>query len=312
MRQLKSGERLKERPVVTIGTFDGIHRGHQALFRRARDWAKELGTSWTVVTFDHPPAMVLKKVPEPYEITPLAEKLRVLESLGVPLVAVLEFNQDLARLPADAFLSDVVEGWLNARAVVEGETFTFGARALGNPVTLKAWGQRHRVAVDIVARQGQSAGGWSSSRVREAIRGGHLALAERILGRPFAVSGTVVAGDGRGRQIGVPTANIVCAPSQLMPPPGVYAGYLVWGGAHKAAIANWGAQPTFGGQTPRLEVHVLDFEGDLRGEIVTFEIRVRVRDVAKFAGPAELVRQIREDIETARRLISAPAPSTRG
>jgi riboflavin kinase/FMN adenylyltransferase len=309
MRQLTPGEPLKERPVVTVGTFDGVHRGHQALLGRARTLAAQLGTTWAVLTFAPPPAVVLKRIHGPFELTPLAEKLETFDRLGVPLVGVLAFDQALSQLPADAFLSDVVEGWLHAQAIVEGDTFTFGAGARGNPVTLRAWGQRHGVAVEIVPRQGETVGGWSSSRAREALSGGHLTLVERILGRPYEASGTVEPGAGRGRRIGVPTANLALPASKLMPPPAVYAGFVQRGGESWPAVANWGPQPTFEGAVPRLEVHLLDFDGDLRGERLRFSFRERIRGIERFSGPDALVARIREDIETARRLLPVGPPS---
>ena len=303
MRQLTSGERLPSRPVVTIGTFDGVHRGHQALFNRARELAAQLGTTWVVLTFDRPPFAVLRRERGRVEITPLGEKLDLLDAAGVPLVGVLEFDRRLSRLPPEAFLTDVVSGWLNASAVVEGSNFTFGAGARGNTVTLKAWADGHGVVLEVLPRHSATRG-WSSTRAREAIRSSHLAVAEGILGRPVSAVGTVVPGDGRGSSIGIPTANMSLPRTKLMPAVGVYAGRLSWAGEMgRVAVANWGTRPTFGGEEERLEVHIPDWTGDLVGQTVTFEFLHFIRGTMRFDGPAALVRQIQEDVSSARRLL---------
>jgi riboflavin kinase/FMN adenylyltransferase len=309
MRRLRPGERMRERPVVTIGTFDGVHRGHQALMAEAARRAQELGTTWVVLTFDPPPPVVLQRMDTPFELTPLPEKLALLEALGVPAVGVLVFDESLARRDPDAFLTDVVEGWLNAAAIVEGENFTFGSGARGNAVTLKAWGQRHGVSVTVLERRRGQDGAWSSSRAREAVRAGHLAVAERILGRPYQAVGPVVAGSGRGRTIGVPTANVAVPPRKLMPPAGVYAGWAWVADRAWPAVANWGPQPTFAGAEPRLEVHLLDFSGRVDGETLRFQFLRSLRAVRRFDSPAALVAQIQEDIAMTRRVLDAsPGP----
>lgn len=307
MRRLRPGERLRERPVVTIGTFDGVHRGHQALMAEAARRAEELGTIWVVLTFDPPPPVVLQGIATGFELTPLPEKLALLEEIGVPAVGVLVFDENLARRAPDAFLTDVVAGWLSASAIVEGENFTFGAGARGNAVTLRAWGQRHGVSVIVMERQRGQDGVWSSSRVRDAVRAGHLAVAERILGRPYQAMGPVVAGSGRGGSIGVPTANIALPARKLMPPAGVYAGLASVAGRNWPAVANWGPQPTFSSAEPRLEVHLLDFSGSLRGELLRFQFLRSLRDVRRFDSAAALVAQIHEDIAAARRILAGRA-----
>jgi riboflavin kinase/FMN adenylyltransferase len=302
MKRIAAGERLPLRPVVTIGTFDGVHRGHRTLFDRARALADSLGTTWVVLTFDRPPFALLSSQQGRVEITPLEEKLALLDEAGVPAVGVLVFDRRLARLPPEAFLTDVVSGWLNAAAVVEGSNFTFGAGARGNTVTLRAWAEPRGITVDILPRR-RGIHEWSSTRVRDAIRAGHLAVAEEILGRPAAAVGPVVPGDGRGASIGVPTANVALSPYKLMPPAGVYAGWLAWDDQPaRLAVANWGTRPTFDGDAERLEVHVPDWTGNLVGRIVRFTFGRYLRGVQRFDGPEALVRQIQSDIAEARRL----------
>lgn len=307
MRQIGPDEEFPGTPVVTMGTFDGVHRGHQGLLGRAEELAAMLATDWVVVTFDPPPSVVLRGEAAPLQLTPLEEKLWWLERWGVPAVAVIPFTPELAAWPGERFLDEVVAGRLHARAVVEGPNFSYGAGGRGNMDSLTAWGAAWGVQVESVGPVGApgSRGALlSSSRIRRAVGEQDLAAAAASLGRPYAAAGQVVPGDGRGRTIGVPTANLALPPEKLMPPAGVYAGWAWTAECRWAAVANFGWRPTFGGQVPRLEVHLLDAAPDLSlyGMRLTMSLAVAVRPERRFDSAEALVAQIRDDIALVRAL----------
>jgi riboflavin kinase/FMN adenylyltransferase len=284
-----------------MGTFDGLHPGHRALFARARAEAERRGVPWVVVTFDPPPAVVLRGRRGRWELTPRAEKLWWLERLGVPAVVVWPFTPELAQVEAEAFLDRYLVPVLRPVALVEGGDFTFGRGGRGTAATLAAWGERHGVAVVVLPRMGPDGQSYSSSRARAAVERGALAEAEAALGRPYTAYGPVVPGDGIGHTLGVPTANLALAADKLMPPYGIYGGTAVWDGAEAPAVASWGVRPTFAGREERFEVHVLDRDEDLRGRTLVFSFRTYVRPEARFATTADLVAQMAADIAEVRR-----------
>lgn len=304
MRILTPHESFDSRPIITIGTFDGIHPGHQALFAKAQSLSRARQTSWIVVTFDPPPAVLLKHLTVPTQLTPLPEKLYWLEQWGVPAVMVMPFTTQLAATEADVFLDQVVGRHLNAQAVVEGADFTFGQGGRGTQEVLKAWAGPRGVDVFVLPKVQGTHGPFSSSRIRQAVRVGQLAVAAEGLARPYHARGLVVQGDGRGRPLGVPTANIALPPGKLMPPPGIYAGHAHISQDQKPAVASWGFRPTFEGQDARLEVHVLDVDRDFLGQVMGFDFEYFLRPEQRFPSVLDLVRQMHLDIEQTRRMLS--------
>lgn len=290
-------------PVMTVGSFDGVHRGHRRVFQEARTLSEQLGTTWGVVTFDPPPAVVLGKVGPRSQLTPLGEKLGALKRLGVPVIEVLTFDQALSRLSPSDFLDLILERRFKVQGVVEGENFRFGQGAQGTVAQLEAWARAHAVPVRIVPRSdGSEESVISSSRIRTLIAQGDVAGAEALLGRPYAVTGVVVPGDGRGSTIGFPTANLDLPADKLMPPFGVYAGWveLAGGDPPRPAVANWGERPTFQGQVPRFEVHILKYNGpSLVGQSLHMSLTDRLRGERKFASVEQLVQQIGRDVAAA-------------
>ncbi len=293
--------------VVIIGNFDGVHVGHQALIKQAREISRE--NHWPVValTFDPHPSLVLRsRPPEKYLLTPLDLKLYWLECYGVDYVKVLSFDRDLAMVPPIAFLTLEVRQKLRAEAVVVGYNFTFGARGAGSVETLKQWGELTGVMVRIVEPINTESVIVSSSAIRQYIAQGSIEEARDLLGHPFTVQGVVQHGEGRGSQIGVPTLNFLSPSQQIMPPFGVYAGYLSVNGSETQwpAVANWGVRPTFGGENAVFEVHVLDQQlGNLHEQLVRFDFHYSLRPEQKFNQIEDLVSQIRRDIDKARQLL---------
>ncbi len=290
--------------AVSLGNFDGVHLGHARLAEETVREARDLGGPAVVLAFDPHPARVLHPERAPATLVTTEQKAELLAGLGIERLAVLPFTRELAALDAAAFARDVLAGSLRAAAVVVGANFRFGRGRSGDPTALAALGADlgFRVrSIDPVLHEGQPI---SSTRIRAALAAGDVGQAERMLGRRFFVDGTVVAGDGRGSTIGFPTANVAPV-NETLPAPGVYACLLsAAGGPPRPAVANLGRRPTFGENALGLEVHVLDFAGDLYGAPVRVAFVARLRDEQRFSGPAELSRQIATDVARARQALA--------
>jgi riboflavin kinase / FMN adenylyltransferase len=289
--------------AVAIGNFDGVHLGHRALIKRARELAGAQDATTIALTFDPHPSVLLAPKP-PQMIASLARRLELLEAAGADVVVVEPFTRELASLAAHAFIDDIVIGALCARAIVVGYDFTYGQGRTGTTDALRAHGGRAGIEVAVLAAveiDGEIA---SSSKIRGHLREGDLAAAQRLLGRPWDIDGVVIHGAKRGRTIGVPTANIR-TDTELLLRAGIYAVTLQVGdGAPLPAVASLGTNPTFvegGGLV--LEVHVLDYDGDLYGKRTRTTFVSRLRDEAKFDSVDALVAQIRDDIDAARRAL---------
>jgi riboflavin kinase / FMN adenylyltransferase len=292
--------------AVTVGNFDGVHRGHQALVSAAVARARASGGPSVVLTFDPHPARVLRPSHAPAALTTLAQKEELLAGLGVDRLAILPFDEALARLSPEEFARSVLRDALDAGNVVVGESFRFGHRREGDARALADLGARLGFEVHAVPAVLEGGRPVSSSRVRSELGHGHVAAARALLGRPYFVDARVVRGDGRGRAIGVPTAN-VSAENEILPAPGVYAGHCrLAAGDSWPAVVNLGRRPTFGGGDLALEAHLLDFAGDLYGARVRLSFVERLRDEQRFSSKEELVARIREDVARARGLLSGP------
>jgi riboflavin kinase/FMN adenylyltransferase len=289
--------------VLTIGNFDGVHVGHQTLVKRARQFAQETKAAVTAVTFEPHPIVVLHPEKAPARLTTLDEKLALLERIGVEVALVLRSGPELFALQPAAFLERYVLP-LRPRAVVEGPTFRFGRDRAGDADTLRDFGRRHGFAVDVLAEVRCSGApgrpAVNSSAVRASLREGRVDLARAMLGRPHRITGVVGGGDGRGERIGFPTANLYEIP-QMIPAHAVYAGVAQdeHEDFHPAAI-NIGPQPTFGQQPARVEAHLLDFAGDLRGRRVGLHLLARLRDQVRFETVQALSEQLARDVERVR------------
>jgi riboflavin kinase/FMN adenylyltransferase len=303
--------------VVSIGVFDGVHLGHQAILAENRACARELGADSAVITFRrHPKRVLLGR--EPRTLTSLEHRLELFRQAGIDRVLVLTFDEALRDLSPEAFVERYAVGVLGARAFVLGFDSKFGRDRRGTPELLA------RLGYDVHVVRGVLVGGRpvSSTAIREAVELGDLEGARRMLGRPVSVLGTVVAGDRRGRTLGFPTANLNLH-HELHPPIGVYAGrarVFRRGRPEEAsehlAVANVGFRPTVGGGTPAeptFEVHLLDFGGDLYGATVEFQFAGRLRGEQRFESLTALSSQIRRDVEAARALLRAePAAAVDG
>lgn len=288
---------------VTVGNFDGVHRGHQALVGEAVAAAREASGTAVVLTFDPHPSRVLSPQRALASLMTVDQKAEVLGGLGVDRLAVLPFTRELSEKSAEAFAQEVLADGLGARRVVVGSNFRFGRARQGDVGQLEALGRTLGFSVRAVEPVFHLGGPISSSRVREALARGEVASARELLGRSFFVDGVVIRGEGRGRVLGIPTANLEVA-NETLPGAGVYACRVrLADGASRPAVANLGRRPTFGGGGPTLEAHLLDFKGDLYGHRLRVAFVERLREERRFPAPDALVAQIRADVAEARRVL---------
>ncbi|HZD68521.1 MAG TPA: bifunctional riboflavin kinase/FAD synthetase [Actinomycetes bacterium] len=296
--------------VVTIGVFDGVHRGHQVLLERVAAEASAMGITPGAITFDRHPIEVLKRDASPPMLSTLRRRVELLGQHGMAFVLVLPFRQRLSRMQAEEFAVKVLLEAVSARVIVVGDNFRFGHGAAGTPELLARLARPHGVEVIAMSLGGEGGEAISSTRIRAALAEGDVATATRLLGRPFAVEGHVVHGNHRGRALlGVPTANLRLPARLAVPARGVYAGHLEIGGPTGRplpAVSNVGVNPQFGGVPLRVEAHVLDFDADLYGRHVSVSFEHRLRDETTFPDIAALAAQMREDIRQARRLLGTP------
>jgi riboflavin kinase/FMN adenylyltransferase len=290
--------------VVSIGVFDGVHLGHRAILRANVERARELGARSTVVTFrDHPKQLLLGHAPR--TLTSLEHRLELFRRAGIEHTLVLGFDERLRAMPAAEFAREVLVRALGARRLVLGFDSKFGHSRSGTPEELRRLGHEVEVVEQVLVR-GRAV---SSTAIREAVELGDLQAAHEMLGRPFAVFGEVVHGDGLGQRLGFPTANLD-AHNELLPPNGVYA---CWArlperdqAAPQPAVLNIGVRPTLDRVPqagPRVEAHLLDFKGDLYGQLLELEFVLALREERRFKGLDELCAQIARDIAAARGIL---------
>jgi riboflavin kinase/FMN adenylyltransferase len=293
------------RSVVTVGVFDGVHRGHQRIVHRALARAAELRLPAIGVTFDPLPEHVLRRDAKPQLLTTLERRIALLGELGLDGVDVINFTEEFSQLSAEEFVQSVLVDSMRAVDVVVGSNFRFGRRASGDVSTLRHLGQVAGFMVDAVQLAGPVDGPtdqrvFSSSWVRERIAVGDVESAAEVLGRPHRLEGVVVHGDHRGRELGYPTANLEVSAALAVPADGVYAGWL---DAMPAAISI-GTNPTFDGVSRRIEAYAIDRVGlDLYGQTMTLDLVARLRPMVAFDGVEALVRQMADDVDQARRLL---------
>lgn len=289
--------------VVAIGNFDGVHRGHAHIFQQARGLATGLGGESVVLTFDPHPAKVLAPAFAPPLITPLRRKLELIAAEGIDVTVVEPFDRAFASKAAEEFVRGVLVDGLGAKHVVVGYDFTFGQKRSGNVQLLGELGSQLGFGLTVVPPVSVDGIVCSSTKVREFVLEGRVDGASLVLGRAPEVEGEVVHGDGRGKSIGVPTANVRCE-TELLPKTGVYAGWAERPGDGKRWIAaiNVGTNPTFvEGQSVRVEAHLLDCDEDLYGQRLRVGFVARLRDEERFPSREALVAQIKSDVEATRK-----------
>jgi riboflavin kinase/FMN adenylyltransferase len=292
--------------VATVGTFDGVHRGHWAVLEEIARRATARGATSLLVTFDPHPLEVVNPQAAPLLLTTPEEKRVILAQSPVDRVAFVPFTHALAEFPPERFVREVLEGAFGVAELVIGYDHGFGRGRAGDVAFLRSLGEQDGFAVDVVPAVLIDGRAVSSSLIRREVAGGDLASAARALGRPYGVTGTVVEGAGRGRTLGVPTINLTPPhPRKLLPPDGVYAARVAWQGGVHGAMVNLGPRPTFGEHVRALEAHLFEFAGEVYGETVTVEFVRRLRDVMRFGSAGALGRQLEADRRDAMAALTA-------
>lgn len=287
--------------AVSIGNFDGVHRGHARIIERLIEQARRVDGPAVVFTFDPHPVRLLRPDHAPPPLTWTARKAQLLDKLGVDAMLAYPTDQALLNLSPQEFFDRLLVEKLAARALVEGPNFRFGHERTGTIETLRRQAADVDMALEVVEPLELDGEMVSSSRVRKLISEGQVAEAARLLTEPYRVRGLVTHGAGRGAQLGFPTAN-VAAIDTLVPGPGVYAGRALVGNRWWPAAANIGPSPTFGEYSAKFEVHLIGFDDTLYGETLEVELLDRIRDIHSFAGADALKAQLQQDISTARRI----------
>ena len=295
------------RSVVTVGVFDGVHRGHQQLIGAAVASGRERGLPTVLITFDPHPAEVVRPGSHPARLTGLRRRADLVAALGVDAFLVLPFTPELARRTPAEFAHEVLVERLHAAAVLVGRNFTFGHRAAGTVGVLTELGSRFGFAVEDVELATDGAGDhvtFSSTYVRACIAAGDVEAAAVALGRPHRIEGVVVQGHRRGRQLGFPTANVASPPFTALPADGVYAGRFVIGGRELPAAVSVGSNPTFSGTERTVEAYVLDVDEDFYGHEVGVDLVARLRGQERYDDLDALVAAIRSDVDQTRALLA--------
>ncbi|HEY3414742.1 MAG TPA: bifunctional riboflavin kinase/FAD synthetase [Armatimonadota bacterium] len=306
MRIIEPGKSTFDSPsAITIGKFDGVHLGHRALLSRTRDLAAEIGGQAGVVTFDRHPMEVLRPGSAPPYLTPLMERLSLLDSAGMDFCVLLRLEDGVLGWPAAKFVEDVIVRTSHAIHVITGEDFRYGHDRTGDIPSLTAAGIAAGFAVHVVDPVQVEGARVSSYAIRNALTAGNLPLAEAMLGRRYEVAGAVEQGKQIGRTIGFPTANVKYDPQIVVPKEGIYAVTVDWGEGERAAAASLGRRPTVEKEDAPiwLEVFVLDWSGDLYGKWLRVTFVQRLRDELRFDSLDHLQAQIEQDVETVRSVL---------
>ena len=303
--------------VVTIGVFDGVHRGHQLLISKAVDTARELGVPCVVMTFDPHPVTIFAPERAPRALMPLDERARHIADLGVDELVVIDFREELAGLTPAEYMDDVLVSTLGAKHVLVGENFTFGRDAAGTATDMAQLGEQAGVDVTIVKLLGEGEVRICSTAIRDHLSGGDVALATDFMGRPFSVIAPIERGAGRGgKELGYPTANQYASDTSAVPADGVYAGWLtiiddgeidgdMEPGVRYPAAISVGTNPTFGDARRSVESFVLDRDADLYGRMARVEFVEKVRDMLKFNSVEELLEHMARDVSRTRDILGA-------
>lgn len=289
--------------VVSIGNFDGVHRGHATLLKNTRALADKLAGPAIAVVLDPHPAAILRPDKMPPKLTWIERRAELMSPLGMDALVVCETTEDFLHLTATEFFEMLIVGQLDAEAMVEGPNFFFGRNRGGDIGLLAGLCDRHGIDLRIVDPTEIGSEMISSTRIRELIRGGQVAAAAQLLGANYRIRGQVTTGAARGRQIGFPTANLIDI-DVMVPAVGVYAGNALMGDKKMQAAIHIGPNPTFeSDQTVKVEVHLMDYDGDLYGRQLMVDFVDRVRDIARFDSPDDLVAQLSSDIQTVRSIL---------
>lgn len=302
MQVVRDLDTLTEKPcqtVLTIGNFDGVHLGHREIFRRVVDKARELQGTAVVITFEPHPLHMLAPDKAPLRLNTPEEKIRLLTASCIDLLVVLKFDKKLAGMSAEAFVRELLVDKLGVKHMIIGYDYAFGRNRQGNASFLEEKSREYGFTLEVLKPVQVAQQVHSSTAIREILKNGRVADAVNVLGRNYTLDGVVVHGDGRGRKLGFPTANL-STEKELLPCDGVYVVKVKWSDRYFDGVINIGRRPTFSGGKTTLEIHLLGFQGDLYGERLRIYFVDRLRGEQKFASVDALQKAVLEDIEKAR------------
>lgn len=289
-------------PVLTIGIFDGVHRGHLVLFDKLKERAKAIGGQSAVMTFEPHPVKVMKSGNGPPLITPIKQKLELISNAGIDVIFCLTFTPQFASISAEDFVQDILADKLGIREIVVGYDYAFGYKRQGNITLLREMGDKLGFKVHVVEPVHLEGALVSSTSIRKLVKEGNFSEAKKSLGRDYQICGTVVKGKNRGgKLLGFPTANLKLI-DELIPKVGVYAVAAVINDKTHYGVTNIGYNPTFGDDALSVETHLLDFSGDILGKTIKVNFFHRLRDEKTFRNAKELSDQIAQDLKRAREL----------
>lgn len=289
--------------LLSIGVFDGVHLGHQRLLTRLRDEARSKNWLSGVVTFKSHPEMVLAAKSKVLWLNDLETRVNLLRNLGIDIVVVLPFSSELARLTARAFVQ-LLKQHLKMRGLIVGPDFALGRNREGDADKLRILGEEMDFSVEVIPAAVIDGLVVSSSTIRQALTEGDMKKVEKLIGRPFSLSGLVVGGDKRGRALGFPTANLDLRAEQALPGDGVYATITHTDDNSLPSVTNIGVRPTFGGSKRLVETYILDFEGELLGQKLAIDLLDKLRDEKRYDTVDELKAQMIRDVEKARQILT--------
>ena len=296
-------------PVLTLGIFDGVHLGHQRIFKDLKDEARKIDGETIIFTFDPHPLQVLAPQRCPPFITPFKKKLMLVERYGIDLVIVATFNLGLANITPEAFVKQILVDKIGAKKILVGYNYYFGKDRKGDVEMLVRLGEEFGFEVKVIEAMKVNDIPVSSSKIRELIQDGQMEQAAQLLGRNYRLIGKVIWGADRGKQLGFPTANLEILDG-LYPKTGIYAVEVIMGNKTYLGVANVGYKPTFGENPLSVEVHILDFSRDIHGEEIQLVFFERIRNEKAFENPDSLARQIRKDINAARKILLRRSPQS--
>jgi riboflavin kinase/FMN adenylyltransferase len=284
--------------IITPGTFDGVHRGHQSIIQILSENAKQLNGCKTIVTFEPHPQFVIKrdKKNELKLLTTIDEKISIFQSLDIDRLIVLEFNEKFARLHSHDFIESVLIHKIGFKKIIIGYDHAFGRDRQGNQKVLEELGKQYNFAITVVPPFSMDGTIISSTQIRKLLRDGKIEHANKFLGRDYQLTGSVIAGEGRGRTLNIPTANIKPNSEQkLIPGDGIYAVWAQWRDQLYKGVLYIGVRPTFSHKDRSIELHLFDFSGNLYGETITVGFKAKIRDDCKFDKVADLLHQVEND-----------------
>ncbi len=306
LRSVEEAASRFPRAVIAVGNFDGVHRGHGAIIERAIDRSLALRAPCLVVTFDPHPQLVVGRKPSLPILTPTDQKLELLSKYEIDAVLVIPFTGGFARIEPESFVKTMYIDALDIREIIVGYSHNFGRHGRGDRLLLQRLSAQFGFGIQVVMPIQMEGSPVNSSHIRAILSAGEINDAERLLGHPYAITGTVVRGDGRGSALRFPTANLETHdPDALIPKRGVYAVRVGLGERMLNGVMNIGVRPTFGQDVEHCEVHILDFEGDLYNQSIRVEFVERIRDEKRFATVEALKDQISKDVYTTYNMLKA-------